>query len=253
MHLVHAEVILVAVEALVLLLRSSAHYPCDHRVRFAVTRREEFCEVPTIDFAGGNQSSDGGLQLLREAEGKLGVCRRLAAAMPDRRDPDRVGTRCSRWQWRMRRRSRAATRTPSPRRLRHYPDEGRGRPLPGKRGSAGVVIDHLPSGECAEQDRGGYPPGLLSGTDERDGVIVGRLPRLVGRLGSTTWSPPKTPVALPPHVETSPHAFCLSLARPSRIAATSDQTPSSSQGISQCRSRSITRSRMNPVASITRI
>ena len=122
-HLVHAEVILVAVEALVLLLRSSAHYPCDHRVKFAVTRREEFCEVPTIDFAGGNQSSDGGLQLLREAEGKLGVCRRLAAAMPDRRDPDRVGTRCSRWQWRMRRRSRAATRTPSPRRLRHYPDE----------------------------------------------------------------------------------------------------------------------------------
>jgi hypothetical protein len=30
------------------------------------------------------------LLLLREAERKLGVCRRLAAAMPDRRDPDRV-------------------------------------------------------------------------------------------------------------------------------------------------------------------
>ena len=44
----------------------------------------------TIDFAGGNQSSDGGLLLLREAERKLGVCRRLAEAMPDRRDPDRV-------------------------------------------------------------------------------------------------------------------------------------------------------------------
>ena len=43
----------------------------------------------TVDFAGGHQSSDGGL-LLREAERKLGVCRRLAAAMPDRRDPDRV-------------------------------------------------------------------------------------------------------------------------------------------------------------------
>jgi hypothetical protein len=28
--------------------------------------------------------------LLREAERRLGVCRRLAEAMPDRRDPDRV-------------------------------------------------------------------------------------------------------------------------------------------------------------------
>ncbi len=44
----------------------------------------------TVDFAGGHQSSDGGLLLLREAERRLGVCRRLAAAMPDRRDPDRV-------------------------------------------------------------------------------------------------------------------------------------------------------------------
>src|ERR1700716_1913004 len=44
----------------------------------------------TIDFDGGNQSSDGGLLLLREAERQLGVCRRLAEAMPDRRDPDRV-------------------------------------------------------------------------------------------------------------------------------------------------------------------
>ena len=43
----------------------------------------------TIDFAGGNQSSDGGLLLLRAAERKLGVCRRLAAAMPVR-DPERV-------------------------------------------------------------------------------------------------------------------------------------------------------------------
>ncbi len=44
----------------------------------------------TVDFAGGNQSSAGGLLLLREVERKLGVCRRLAEAMPDRRDPDRV-------------------------------------------------------------------------------------------------------------------------------------------------------------------
>jgi hypothetical protein len=44
----------------------------------------------TVDFAGGNQSSAGGLLLLREAERRLAVCRRLAAAMPDRRDLDRV-------------------------------------------------------------------------------------------------------------------------------------------------------------------
>ena len=44
----------------------------------------------TVDFSGGTQSSNGGLLLLRQAERKLGVCRRLAAAMPDRRDPDRI-------------------------------------------------------------------------------------------------------------------------------------------------------------------
>jgi hypothetical protein len=44
----------------------------------------------TVDFDGGNQSSDAGLLLLRQAERKLGVCRRLAETMPDRRDPDRV-------------------------------------------------------------------------------------------------------------------------------------------------------------------
>ena len=44
----------------------------------------------TVDFDGGNQSSDAGLLLLRAAERRLGVCRRLAAAMPDRRDPDRI-------------------------------------------------------------------------------------------------------------------------------------------------------------------
>src|SRR6516162_1088299 len=47
-------------------------------------------EKLTVDVEGGNQSSDAGLLLLREAERKLGVCRRLAEAMPDRRDPDRV-------------------------------------------------------------------------------------------------------------------------------------------------------------------
>jgi hypothetical protein len=44
----------------------------------------------TVDFDGGNQSSDAGLLLLREAERRLGVCGRLAAAMPDRRDPGRI-------------------------------------------------------------------------------------------------------------------------------------------------------------------
>jgi Transposase DDE domain group 1 len=44
----------------------------------------------TVDFEGGNQSSDGGLLLLRQAERRLGVCRRLAGAMPDRRDQTRI-------------------------------------------------------------------------------------------------------------------------------------------------------------------
>jgi hypothetical protein len=44
----------------------------------------------TVDFDGGNQSSDGGLLLLRQAERKLGICRRLADAMPDRRFASRI-------------------------------------------------------------------------------------------------------------------------------------------------------------------
>src|SRR6266853_2964724 len=44
----------------------------------------------TVDFDGGNQSSNGGLLLLRQAERKLRVCRRLADAMPDRRDVGRI-------------------------------------------------------------------------------------------------------------------------------------------------------------------
>jgi hypothetical protein len=44
----------------------------------------------TVDFEGGNQSCDGGLLLLREAERRLGVCRRLAGAMPDRREQSRI-------------------------------------------------------------------------------------------------------------------------------------------------------------------
>ena len=44
----------------------------------------------TVDFEGGNQSSDAGLLLMREAERRSGVCRRLAQAMPDERDQSRI-------------------------------------------------------------------------------------------------------------------------------------------------------------------
>ena len=44
----------------------------------------------TVDFEGGNQSSDAGLILIRESERKLGVCRRIAEAMPDDRDQSRI-------------------------------------------------------------------------------------------------------------------------------------------------------------------
>jgi hypothetical protein len=48
------------------------------------------CKKLTVDFEGGNQSSDGGLLLLRQAERGLGVCGRLADAMPDDRDASRI-------------------------------------------------------------------------------------------------------------------------------------------------------------------
>lgn len=44
----------------------------------------------TVDFSGGDQSSDAGLLLMRAAERQLGVCRRLADAMPDRRERSRI-------------------------------------------------------------------------------------------------------------------------------------------------------------------
>ena len=44
----------------------------------------------TADFSGGNQSSNGGLLLLRIAERKVGVCGRLVDSMPDRRDASRI-------------------------------------------------------------------------------------------------------------------------------------------------------------------
>jgi len=44
----------------------------------------------TVSFDGGNQSSDGGLLLLRGSERKLGIAKRLAATLRDRRDPARI-------------------------------------------------------------------------------------------------------------------------------------------------------------------
>lgn len=44
----------------------------------------------TVDFNGGSQSCDAGVLLLRAAEQKAGVIARLAAALPDRRDPARI-------------------------------------------------------------------------------------------------------------------------------------------------------------------
>lgn len=44
----------------------------------------------TVDFDGGNQSSDAGLLLLRGAEQRTGIIARMAAALPDRRDLLRV-------------------------------------------------------------------------------------------------------------------------------------------------------------------
>ena len=107
----------------------------------------------TIDFAGGNQSSDGGLLLLRAAERKLGVCRRLAAAMPDRRDPERV--RHAMFEMVMARASAIACGYEDAIDLDRLAHRSFDKVVSGKRGTAGVAIDLLSSGECTEQDRGG--------------------------------------------------------------------------------------------------
>jgi len=44
----------------------------------------------TAAFDGGRLSSDGGVMLLAAAERQLGVAGRLAAVIPDRRDPTRI-------------------------------------------------------------------------------------------------------------------------------------------------------------------
>ena len=64
----------------------------------------------TVDFEGGNQSSNGGALLLRESERDVGVCRRLAGAVPDRRDPDHIQHKMVEMVTAASRRSPAATR-----------------------------------------------------------------------------------------------------------------------------------------------
>jgi Transposase DDE domain group 1 len=49
----------------------------------------------TLDFDGGNQSSNAGALVLRGAEAKIGIIAAMAAALPDRRDPTRVRHRLS--------------------------------------------------------------------------------------------------------------------------------------------------------------
>ena len=44
----------------------------------------------TAAFDGGRISSDGGVMLLAQADRRLGIAERLARAIPDGRDPDRV-------------------------------------------------------------------------------------------------------------------------------------------------------------------
>jgi hypothetical protein len=44
----------------------------------------------TAAFDGGRLASDGGVLLLAQAERAMGICRRLAGCIADRRDPGRV-------------------------------------------------------------------------------------------------------------------------------------------------------------------
>ena len=115
----------------------------------------------TVDFDGGNQSSDAGLLLLREAERELGVCRRLAEAMPDRRDPDRI--QHAMFEMVMARVMAIACGHEDAidlDDLRHDPlMKVAVGALSGERRAAGLAIDHQPAGECAKQDRCGAAHG----------------------------------------------------------------------------------------------
>ena len=50
----------------------------------------------TVDFGDGNQSTNGGLLLLRRAERNIGICRRLALRCRIAAMRAGSGTRCSR-------------------------------------------------------------------------------------------------------------------------------------------------------------
>ena len=69
-----------------------AFRPYRHESRYASSFRSSSRRAKklTVDFEGGNQSSDGGLLLLREAERGLRICERLAGSMRDLRDASRV-------------------------------------------------------------------------------------------------------------------------------------------------------------------
>ena len=111
----------------------------------------------TVDFGGGNQSSNGGLLLLRRAERNIGICRRLADAMPDRRDASRI--RHAMFEMVMARVCAIACGHEDAidlDRLRHDPlmKVAVGRcPQSGAPLASQSTISR--SGECAEQDRGG--------------------------------------------------------------------------------------------------
>src|ERR1700688_3811931 len=53
---------------------------------FPAVRRKKI----TAAFDGGRISSDGGVMLLAQADRRLGIAERLARAIPDGRDSDRV-------------------------------------------------------------------------------------------------------------------------------------------------------------------
>jgi hypothetical protein len=60
--------------------------PCMHRLRFGFHPQRQV----DLTFDAPQTSSDGGLVLLRQLDEQLGLCDRVAAVLPDARDPGRV-------------------------------------------------------------------------------------------------------------------------------------------------------------------
>jgi len=120
----------------------------------------------TVGFDGGRLSSDGGLLLLREAERKHGLARRLAACLRDRRDPARIEHSIEE-MLKLRMLAIAAGYEDADdcdelRRPGLDPGSslrvGR-RPRPRQRRAALLAADHEPAREHALQDRSGTPDG----------------------------------------------------------------------------------------------